>query len=168
MATGIARTVSTLNVRICELPIVLAAVGRMYGDISSQITIPITETTIQAMIARRKWRGSVGVGEAADASFDIGVRHVAPLIICYSNRSSHVPGGGHRPAKPIGRFFIVSTWNIAMPDIRVTRGACAELKLDYIGRRIRVAVNGPFCRSIVRYPRSGTLTKIGFVSSGVD
>src|SRR5438093_1340725 len=56
--------VSKLKVRSWELPKVLTVGGTMNWDTSSQSTIPITETTIQMMRTRRKWRGSAGVGVA--------------------------------------------------------------------------------------------------------
>src|SRR5215467_15482066 len=79
------------------------------------------------------WRSTTG------ASLNISFRHLAPpLIICYGYRSSHVPGSGHRPAKSVGRFAIVATGDIAVPDVNVAGGSCVELELDDV--RLRVTV----------------------------
>src|SRR6185437_3534919 len=110
-------TVSTLNVKLSPAPSELAAGGRINGDTTSQTTIPITEATIQRMIARRRWFGSAG-GVALPAFPSIlGSDMLPPLIVCYCYRSSHIPGGGHRPGKPIGRFAVITTRDIAVPDV---------------------------------------------------
>src|SRR5258708_9789928 len=93
------------------------------------------------MRTRRRWRGSAGAGAALPAFPSILASDMLPpLIIAYAYRSSHVPGGGHRPAKPIGSFAIVATRDIAVPDVGVARRTCVELELDDVGLRVLILI----------------------------
>src|SRR5437763_15338169 len=71
-----------------------------------------------------------------------------PLIICYGYSSSHVAEGSHRPTKPIGRFAIVATRDIAVPDVGVACGTRVELEPDDVGLRVTVRLG----RSVVWDP----------------
>src|SRR5436305_12446513 len=71
-----------------------------------------------------------------------------PLIICYGYSSSHVAEGSHRPTKPIGRFAIVATSDIAVPDEAVACRPRVALAHSDVGLRVTVRLG----RSVVRNP----------------
>src|SRR5258708_16967096 len=153
------RTVSTRNVKLSALSRELAACGKINWATASQMAITITESTAQMMRTRRRWRGPAGVGEALPVfPSTLGSDILPSLIIRYGYRSGHEPGGGHRPAKTIGRFAIVATRDIAVPDVGVAGWSRAELELDDVGLwvLILITVNAGNIRvagGIVRNPK---------------
>src|SRR5712691_2963193 len=93
------------------------------------------------MRTRRRWRGSAGAGEALPAFSSVLASDMLPsLLICHGDRSGHISSSGHLPAKTIGSFLIVATRDIAVPDVSVARGTCAELELDHVGRRVLILI----------------------------
>src|SRR5258708_4454766 len=91
------------------------------------------------MRTRRRWRGSAG--EALPAFPPMLASDMLPsLIIRYGYRSSHEPGGGHRPTKTIGRFAIIATGDITVPDVGMAGWSRAELELDDVGRRVLILI----------------------------
>src|SRR5258707_14245765 len=86
-----------------------------------------------------RWRGSGG--EALPAFPAMLASDMLPsLIIRYGYRSSHESGGGHRPTKTIGRFAIVSTRDITVPDVGVDGRSRVELELDEVGLWVLILI----------------------------